>query len=78
MVQSTVIVVHGRDGLFSYSDTIVFARLNEESRPLMETTLKHLGVSACVCIIYVNVDIHVCTRYSSLVPTVTLSCLPKS
>lgn len=29
-----------------YLDTIVFARLNRESQPLMKTTLAHLAVSA--------------------------------
>lgn len=31
---------------FISSDSIVFARLNKESQPLMKTTLKHLAVSS--------------------------------
>ncbi len=34
--------------LFDFSDTIVFARLNQESQPLMKTTLAHLAVSTDV------------------------------
>ena len=32
-------------GCFPPPDSIVFARLNEESQPLMKVTLEHLGVS---------------------------------
>ena len=30
------------------ADSVIFARLNAASRPLMKTTLEHLGVSSAV------------------------------